>query len=121
MKTTIKGRAAGPYSPAVIANGFCFVAGQGGIDAQGELADGVEAQTRQALENIRSILLQAGLDLSHIVRCGVFLQSMDDFAAMNDVYATYFLDDPPARTTVEVARLPLDMLVEIDAVAAVPS
>ena len=119
MKTTISGRTAGPYSPAVIAGGFCFVAGQGGVDADGKLLEGVEAQTRQTLENIRGILEKAGLDMSHIVRCGVFLQSMDDFSAMNDVYVEFFPEDPPARTTIEVARLPLNMSVEIDCIAVV--
>ena len=119
MKEVISGRAAGPYSPAVIAGGFCFVAGQGGMGGDGKIVDGIEAQTRQTLENIKGILAKAGLDMDAIVRCGVFLQSMDDFGAMNDVYATFFPNDPPARTTIEAARLPLGLLVEIDCVAVV--
>jgi 2-iminobutanoate/2-iminopropanoate deaminase len=120
VKRTIEGRTAGPYSPAVIAGGFCFVAGQVGVDGSGRLADGIEAETRQALDNVRSILERAELDMSHVVRSTVWLTEMGDFRAMNAVYATYFESDPPARVTVQVAALPLGASIEIDAIAVVP-
>lgn len=117
MKRTIEGATAGPYSPAVVAGGFCFVAGQVGVGADGKLVDGIEAQTAQALDRVQAILGQAGLDLSHVVRTTVWLDDMRDFGAMNDVYRTYFPSEPPARVTVEVAALPLGAAVEIDAIA----
>ncbi len=117
MKRIVEGRAGGPYSPAVVAGGFCFVAGQVGVDASGRLPEGIEAQTRQALENVQAVLSDAGLDLSAVVRTTVWLADMGHFQTMNGIYATYFPADPPARVTVQVARLPLDALIEIDAIA----
>jgi 2-iminobutanoate/2-iminopropanoate deaminase len=110
----------GPYSTAVEANGFLFISGQGGIDpAGGGLADSIEDQTRQTMENLRGILAEVGLDFSHVVKTSIFLLDMGDFAAMNAVYASYFQSDPPARTTVAAAALPLPkMKIEIDMVAA---
>ena len=111
--------ALGPYSHAVSANGFVFTAGQVGIvPGSGELAGGgVEAQTRQVLENISAVLRAAGTDLERVVKTTVFLASMDDFATVNGIYAEYFTQAPPARSAVEVARLPLNALVEIETVA----
>jgi 2-iminobutanoate/2-iminopropanoate deaminase len=110
--------AAGPYSQAIIANGFVFTAGQvGTIPGTRDLADGVQAQTRQALDYVGVVLRAAGTDFSRVVKTTVFLANMDDFAAMNEVYMTYFGDTPPARSTVQVARLPLGALVEIETVA----
>jgi 2-iminobutanoate/2-iminopropanoate deaminase len=110
--------AVGPYSQAVRAGGFVFVSGQLGLDPQTkQLADGVQAQTRQALTNLKAILESQGLTLDHVVKTTVFLQRMDDFAAMNEVYATFFASHPPARSTVEVAKLPLGGLVEVEAIA----
>ena len=110
----------GPYSIAVEANGLVFLSGQGAINPQGEgFADSIEDQTRQTMENLRAILGEHGLDFSHVVKVSIFLIDMGDFAAMNSIYATYFDSDPPARTTVAVAALPLpEMKVEIDMVAA---
>ena len=110
--------AVGPYSQAVRVGSLVFISGQLGLDPQTkQLADGVQAQTRQALTNLKAILESQGLTLDHVVKTTVFLQRMDDFAAMNEVYATFFASHPPARSTVEVARLPLGGLVEIEAIA----
>ncbi|HEY3381737.1 MAG TPA: Rid family detoxifying hydrolase [Vicinamibacterales bacterium] len=113
----------GPYSPAVAFERLVFVSGQGATDpATGALAGlDVETQTEQVFRNIRAILEAAGTDLSHVLRCGVFLVDMRDFAAMNAVYARVFGDHRPARTTVAVAALPHPGLrVEIDAIACLP-
>ena len=114
-------KAIGPYSQGIKAGDFVFTAGQAGVDpATGKLVEGgIAGQTRQVLMNIQSILEAAGSSLDRVVKCGVFLQDMADFQAMNTVYAEFFPPDknPPARTTVQAARLPLGALVEIDAVA----
>ena len=111
--------AVGPYSQAVIANGFVYTAGQIPlIPGTNNLAEGdIQVQTRQVLENLKAVLEGAGTSLANAVKTTVFLKSMDDFAKMNEVYAEYFPDNPPARSTVEVARLPLNVLVEIEVVA----
>lgn len=112
-------QAIGPYSQAVEANGFLFVSGQLGVDPQsGDLASGVEAQARQSMKNIGAILEAAGVDFSNIVRTGIFLSNMDDFQKVNEIYATFFSDQYPARATVQVAALPKNAAVEIEAVAA---
>ena len=117
-KRIIAGRTAGPYSPGVVAGGFCFVAGQVGIGQDGiNLAEGIEAQTARALDSIAAILGKAGLSLSDVVRTTCWLADMDDFQAMNGVYAGYFPTDPPARVTIQVARLPANASIEIDAIA----
>ena len=112
----------GPYNQAVALNGMLFVSGQIAIDpATGDLVPGgVTEQTQQVFKNLISVLTAAGTDLKHVVRSGVFLKNMNDFAAMNAVYATFFPENPPARSTVEVARLPKDCLVEIEMIALVP-
>jgi 2-iminobutanoate/2-iminopropanoate deaminase len=112
-------QAIGPYSQAIKANGFVFTSGQIAIDpaTQQVVAGDVAAQTERVLRNVSEILEAAGSGLGKVVRSTVFLKSMDDFAAMNAVYAKYFSSAPPARSTVEVARLPRDVLVEIDAIA----
>ncbi len=112
-------RAIGPYSQAVTAGGFLFTAGQVGFDpATGELVeDGIADQTRRVLENLRAILRAAGLDLARVVKTTVFLVDMNDFAAMNEVYAEAFGEHRPARSTVAVAALPRGARVEIEAVA----
>ena len=113
--------AIGPFSQAIRANGFVFVSGQVGVDpSTGRLVAGdVAAQTERALGNLEAVLAAAGSGLGRVVRTGVFLKNMDDFSPMNAVYAARFGDAPPARTTVEAARLPLGALVEIDAIALV--
>jgi 2-iminobutanoate/2-iminopropanoate deaminase len=112
-------QAIGPYSQAIKANGFVFVSGQVAIDpaTQQVIAGDVAAQTNRVLRNLSEILEAAGSGLAKVVRCTVFLKNMGDFAAMNEVYGKYFSSAPPARSTVEVARLPKDVLVEIDVIA----
>jgi len=112
-------QAIGPYSQAIRANGFVFVSGQVPIDpsTQQVLGGDVAAQTDRVLKNLSAILHAAGTSLEKVVRSTVFLKSMGDFAAMNEVYGRYFKANPPARSTVEVARLPKDVLVEIDVIA----
>jgi 2-iminobutanoate/2-iminopropanoate deaminase len=112
-------QAIGPYSQAIKANGFIFTSGQIAIDpaTQQVVAGDVAAQTDRVLRNLSEILEAAGSGLGKVVRSTVFLKNMNDFAAMNQVYGQYFSSDAPARSTVEVARLPKDVLVEIDVVA----
>jgi 2-iminobutanoate/2-iminopropanoate deaminase len=112
-------KAIGPYSQAIRAGPLLFLSGQVGFDpATGQLVSGdVAAQTHRVLQNIGAILSAAGISFDHVVRTTVFLADMNDFAAMNDVYATYFGSPPPARSTVQAARLPKDARVEIDAIA----
>ena len=111
--------AIGPYSQAVQAGGSIYVSGQLPINpATGEFAGAdIRAQARQSLENIKAILAAAGTDMAHVVKTTVLLQDMADFAAMNEVYAEYFSEPYPARTAFQVAKLPKDALVEIEAVA----
>jgi 2-iminobutanoate/2-iminopropanoate deaminase len=114
-------KALGPYSQAIVANGMVFCAGQIPLDpATGELVEGgIAEQTHQVLKNLRAVLKSAGSDLDRAVKTTVFLKNMDSFTAMNEVYGRpdYFGAHPPARSTVEVARLPRDVLVEIEIVA----
>ncbi len=111
--------AIGPYSQAIRANGFVFVSGQIALDpVTNTLVTGdVAFQTDRVLKNLSGILRAAGTSLEKVVRSTVFLKNMGDFAAMNEVYGSYFSVAPPARSTVEVARLPKDVLVEIDVIA----
>lgn len=112
--------AIGPYSQAIRANGFVFVSGQIALDprTQQMTTGGVAAQTERVLENLKGILEAAGASLDKVVRTTVFLADLEEFAAMNEVYAKFFPGHPPARSTVQVARLPRDARVEIDAVAS---
>ena len=112
-------KAIGPYSQATKANGFVFVSGQVAIDpANQQVINGdIAEQTERVLENLSAILKAAGSGLEKVVRSTVFLKDMGDFIAMNEVYGKYFSSAPPARSTVEVARLPKDVLVEIDVIA----
>ena len=112
-------KAIGPYSQAIKANGLVFVSGQVAIDPATQLVieGGVAAQTDRALKNLAGILKAAGTSLERAVKTTVYLKNMGDFAAMNEVYGRYFNAEPPARSTVEVARLPRDVLVEIDVIA----
>lgn len=114
-------KAIGPYSQAVKASGFVFVSGQIAIDpATGELVDGdITVQTRQVLTNVRAVLEATGASIENVVKTTVFLTDMDNFAAMNEVYATFFPSDPPARACVAVKGLPKGVPVEIEAVAVV--
>jgi 2-iminobutanoate/2-iminopropanoate deaminase len=125
MKKTISTerapKAIGPYSQAVVSNGFAFLSGQIPLDpATGKLIEGdVAAQTVRVLENLKTVLEACGSSLGKVVKTTVFLKDMGDFARMNEVYAGYFPDNPPARSTVEAARLPRDVRVEIECIAAV--
>ena len=106
----------GPYSPAVVANGFVFVAGQGPVDPEtGEMPDGFEDQVRQTLRNLQTVLEAAGSSLDDVVKVNVYLTDLTRFARFNEVYKEFFRNDPPARTTVGAALL--GFLVEIDCVA----
>jgi 2-iminobutanoate/2-iminopropanoate deaminase len=111
-------KALGPYSQAVKANGFIFTAGQGPLDpATGKIVEGdTAAQTLRVMENLKAIVEAAGSSLDRAVKANVYLKDMQDFAAMNEVYGRYFPQNPPARTTIQAARLPLDIRVEIDLV-----
>ena len=112
-------KAIGPYSQAIKANNFVFVSGQIALDPVTNtlLTGDVGFQTERVLKNVSGILQAAGSDLSKVVRSTVFLKNMNDFTAMNEVYGKFFTTQPPARSTVEVARLPKDVLVEIDVIA----
>ncbi len=112
-------KAIGPYSQAIKANGFVFVSGQVAIDpVTNTLVSGdVAFQTERVMKNLAGILTAAGTSLDKVAKSTVFLKNMNDFAAMNEVYGRYFPSAPPARSTVEVARLPKDVLVEIDVIA----
>jgi 2-iminobutanoate/2-iminopropanoate deaminase len=110
----------GPYSQAIRANGFLFVSGQIGLDPQsGEFVGAdIRKQTERVMDNLKAILEAAGVSLNHVVKTTVFLKDINDFPAMNEAYARYFTAAPPARSTVQAARLPKDALVEIDVIAA---
>jgi 2-iminobutanoate/2-iminopropanoate deaminase len=108
----------GPYSQAISAGGMLFLSGNIPLDAGGQLVPGgVEEQTRQVLENMKAVLQEAGNSFENVVKTTIFLKSMNDFPKVNAIYAEYFKVNPPARSTVEVARLPKDVLVEIEAIA----
>lgn len=112
-------KAVGPYSQAVEANGTLYVSGQIPIDpVPGRMVEGgIKEQTLQVMKNIGAILHEAGLDYSHVVKCTCLLSDMDNFAAMNEVYAAFFPENPPARAAFGVVRLPLNALVEIECIA----
>ena len=114
-------KAIGPYVQARIANGFLFASGQVPLDSKtGEVVgQSIQEQTTQVLKNIQAILKAANLTANNVVKTTCFLKNMDDFVAFNEVYATMFSDKLPARSAVEVARLPKDVLVEIEIIAAV--
>ena len=113
--------AIGPYSPAVRVGNLVFVSGQIPLDpATGQLVEGdIRAQTARVLDNLRELLVAAGADVSQVVRTTIFLADLSDFATVNEIYATYFTPPYPARATVQVARLPRDVRVEIDAIAVI--
>lgn len=113
--------AIGPYSQAVRIGNLLFTSGQIPLNVQGELVQGgIEEQTHQVFRNLQAVLAEAGSSLSDVVKATVFLKDMEQFVALNTIYATYFGDHKPARSTVEVARLPKDVLVEIELIAAIP-
>jgi 2-iminobutanoate/2-iminopropanoate deaminase len=114
-------QAIGPYSQAVKANGFVFASGQIPTDPETAqfVAGGIKEQTEQVLKNLSAVLEAAGSDLKHVVKTTVFLLDMGEFTAMNEVYGTFFTEQPPARATMQAARLPRDARVEIEAIALV--
>jgi 2-iminobutanoate/2-iminopropanoate deaminase len=118
ISTTEAPAAIGPYSQAIAGSGLLFCSGQLGLDpATGELAEGLEAQVSRALENLDGVLKAAGVGALDVIKTTVFLASMDDFPAMNEIYAGYFTETPPARSTVAVRTLPKNALFEIEAIA----
>jgi 2-iminobutanoate/2-iminopropanoate deaminase len=120
IRTTDAPQAIGPYSQAIEANGFVFVSGQIALDPKtGAVISGdIREQTKQVMENGKAILAAAGCAMTQVVKTTIYLKSIADFTAVNEVYGSYFPADPPARATVEVSRLPKDVTVEIDFVAA---
>jgi 2-iminobutanoate/2-iminopropanoate deaminase len=114
--------ALGPYSQAIIANGFVFCSGTAGIDpATGAVAEGIEAQTEQALRNLDATLTAAGASLATLVKTTIFYQNVDDFATINAVYARYMPEPPPARSAPANVNLPRGLLISIDAIAVLPA
>jgi 2-iminobutanoate/2-iminopropanoate deaminase len=122
VRATGAARAIGPYSPALRAGNLLFISGQIPIDpATGALVGGdIAAQTERVMRNIGALLEAAGLGFEHVVRTTVFLSDIDEFAVMNECYARFLSDPAPARSTVQVARLPRDVKIEIDAIAMIP-
>ncbi|MGM8211500.1 RidA family protein [Virgibacillus sp. W0430] len=109
--------AIGPYSQAIQAGDFLYVSGQIPVNPEtGEVVDGIEKQTTQVMENMKAVLEEAGASFAQVVKFTIFIDSMDDFATINDIYGSYLEKPYPARATVEVSRLPKDVLVEMDAV-----
>ena len=120
VKTEHAPAALGPYSQAIQANGMVFLSGQLGLVPEtGKLPEGIEEQTRQVMQNLAAVLQAAGSDMGRVVKTTIFLANMSDFSTVNAIYGQAFTDAPPARSTVEVAALPLGGLVEIEAIALV--
>ena len=118
ISTSSAPAAIGPYSQAICVGDMIFTSGMiPVIPATGEIVDGIENQARQALTNVKSLLESQGRSMSDIIKTTVFIKNMDDFAKVNEVYATFFEGDFPARSCVEVARLPKDVLIEVEAIA----
>lgn len=122
MKTIIRTSNApapiGPYNQAVLVNDVLYISGQIPADADGNLVDGsIEDETHMVMKNLRAVLEEAGMDLSHVIKTSIFISDMDQFSRINEVYGSYFTSDFPARETVQVARLPKDVNVEISAIA----
>jgi len=114
--------AIGPYSQAIVANGFVFCSGTAGIDpATGVAPDGIEEQTEQALRNLDAVLTTAGASLASLVKTTIFYANVDDFATINAVYARYMPDPPPARSAPANVRLPRNLLISIEAIAVLPT
>jgi 2-iminobutanoate/2-iminopropanoate deaminase len=111
--------AIGPYSPGIFHNGMLFLSGQLGIDPQSGalISDDTALQTEQVLKNMKTLLAEAGFDFKNVVKTTIFLQSLDDFKIVNEIYARYFGDHKPARSTVQVAKLPLGAKVEIESIS----
>lgn len=120
VQTNDAPQAIGPYSQGLVVNNLFYSSGQIPLTAEGELVGGdIKQQTHQVFKNLNAVLLAAGASFDTVVKTTVFIKNMDDFAALNEVYAEYFSNHKPARSTVEVARLPKDVLVEIEVIALV--
>ena len=119
VKTDAAPQAIGPYSQAIKANGFVFLSGQIALDPRtGQMVgQDIKIQTKRVMENIKAVLEGAGSSLEKVVKCSVFLKNMNDFGPMNEEYGSYFKELPPARTTVQIVKLPRDALIEVEAVA----
>jgi 2-iminobutanoate/2-iminopropanoate deaminase len=119
IKTDLAPAAIGPYSQAVTVGNMVYTSGSISLNSKGELVavSDISGQTHQVLANLKAILEAAGSDMDHVVKTTCFIKNMNDFAIFNNIYAGYFINNPPARSTVEVARLPKDVLVEIEAIA----
>ena len=118
ISTTNAPAAIGPYSQAIEVNGMVFASGQIPVNpATGEIPEGIEAQAEQVLTNVKNLLAAAGASMEQVVKTTVFIQNMDDFGKVNEIYATYFTGAFPARSCVEVARLPKDLLIEVEVTA----
>lgn len=112
-------KAIGPYSQAIEINGFIFTSGQIGIDPKtGELKEGIESQTEQVIKNLKAVLEAVGLDLSNVVKTTIYLRKMDDFSKVNEIYAKFFKEPYPSRSTVGVSSLPKNALIEIEVIAS---
>lgn len=120
VRTDSAPAAIGPYAQAIKANGFVFLSGQIALDpGTGQMTgQDIKTQTRRVMDNVKAVLEGAGSSLERVVKCTVFLKDMNDFGPMNEEYGSYFKELPPARTTVQVAKLPRDALIEIDVIAA---
>lgn len=119
-QTTKAPSAIGPYSQAVVANGMVFTSGQIALKPSGEMLDGdIKEQTRQVLTNLSEVLIASGSSLDSVIKTTIFLDSMDDFATVNEIYAEFFASHKPARSTVAVKTLPKNALVEIDAIGLI--
>lgn len=119
VKTDSAPQAIGPYAQAIKANGFVFLSGQIALDPRtGQMVgQDIKTQTRRVMDNVKAVLEEAGSSLAKVVKCTVFLKDMNDFGPMNEEYGSYFKELPPARSTLQAAKLPRDALVEIDAIA----
>jgi 2-iminobutanoate/2-iminopropanoate deaminase len=120
IKTNKSPGAIGPYNQGIVAGGFLFTSGQLPINPEtGDVPAGIEKQTAQVLDNLKAIVEEAGSSMDNVVKCTVYIQSMDDFNVMNGIYATYFKNVPPARACVEVSKMAKNALVEIDAIVII--
>ena len=119
LHTSNAPQAIGSYSQGIVANGFIFCSGQIGLDPQGNLVEGLEKQTHQALKNIEAILQKADRDLDHVVKTTIFITDINNFTTVNNIYGKYFSRHKPARSTVEVSSLPKNALIEIEAIALI--
>ena len=118
IKTNKAPQALGPYSQGVVMGNMLFTSGQVGINPEnGQVADNIEGQARQVLQNVKAVIEAGGATMNDVDKTAVFVKNMDDFAKVNEIYAEFFTEPYPARSCVEVARLPKDMLVEIEAIA----